>query len=368
MVVSKAEVAALRQWILTGEPPAVTPAVAAVAVEQGLAGLLLAGLGSRPGLVGGGELDRLRDAMRGSLARGLRLVHLAGRAQGLLSARGLRSLPLKGAALAESLYDSVGFRPMLDADLLVLDAWPDAVEALLVEGYRAAARSDHASVFVCPVSGGILELHRSVTSCPGLFPMDTSALWSRSLPAEGPVSRLPSTEDLLVHLCLHASFQHGLVLSLVQWLDFRQLLTRRAVDVDRVIAIASEAQAVAAVGLALRVATVVVGAPMPEALADAIAAAPAPALLAGAPGRVAGRVRRPRRSRARAASVRARRGSPPRARRRDLGPGRRGVPPADGRDRGKGPPSGPALGAPHAPVLARGRVVSAGRRVDRCPS
>lgn len=98
--------------------------------------------------------------------------------------------------------------------------------------------------------------------------MDTSALWSRSLPAEGPVFRLPSTEDLLVHLCLHASFQHGLVLSLVQWLDFRQLLTRRAVDVDRVIAIASEAQAVAAVGLALRVATVVVGAPMPEALAD----------------------------------------------------------------------------------------------------
>jgi hypothetical protein len=270
MVVSKPEVATLRQWILTGEPPAVTPELAAVAVEQGLAGLLLAGLGTRPGLVGSGELDRLRDAMRGSLARGLRLVHLAGRAQGLLSARGLRSLPLKGAALAESLYDSVGFRPMLDADLLVLDAWPDAVEALLVEGYRAAARSDHASVFVCPVSAGILELHRSVTSCPGLFPMDTSGLWSRSLPADGPVSRLPSTEDLLVHLCLHASFQHGLVLSLVQWLDFRLLLSLRAVNIDRVIAIASEARAVAAVGLALRTAAVVVGAPVPEALEAAL--------------------------------------------------------------------------------------------------
>ena len=270
MVVSKAEIAALRNWILTGEAPEVTPGVAAAAVEQGLAGLLLAGLGPRPGLVGSDELDRLRDAMRVSLARGLRLVHMAGRTQDLLAARGVRSLPLKGAAVAESLYDSVGFRPMLDADLLVLDSWPDAVEALLVEGYRAAVLSDHAMVFVCPVTAGLLELHRSVTSCPGLFPMDPNALWSRSLLGDGPVSRLPSTEDLLVHLCLHASFQHGLVLSLVQWLDFRRLLSLRAVDFDRLIVLASEARAVAAVGLALRVAAVVVGAPVPETLAAAV--------------------------------------------------------------------------------------------------
>jgi Uncharacterised nucleotidyltransferase len=267
MVVSKAEVAVLRDWMLTGRAPEVTPEVAAAAVQQGLAGLLLAGLGPRPGLVGAGELDLLRNAMRGSLARGLRLLHLAGRAQDLLSARGVRSLPLKGAALAESLYDSVGFRPMLDADLLVLDSWPDAVEALLEEGYRAAVLADHATVFVCPVTDGILELHRSVTSCPGLFPMDPSALWSRSLPGAGPVSRLPSPEDLLVHLGLHASFQHGLVLSLVQWLDFRHLLTRRALDVDRLSAIASESRAVAAVGLALRVAATVVGAPLSPELA-----------------------------------------------------------------------------------------------------
>ncbi len=247
----------------------VTPELAHAACEQGLAGLLLAGLGSRPGLVGDRELDRLRDGMRAGLARGVRLVHLAGRTQALLSARGLRSLPLKGVALAESLYDSIGFRPMLDADLLVLDAWPDAVEALLVEGYRAAVSADHATVFVCPVSGGILELHRSVTSCPGLFPMHANSLWSRSLPGDGPVSRFPSTEDLLVHLSLHASFQHGLVLSLVQWLDFRHLLLRRAVDLDRVVALATEARALGALGLALRVAAVVVGAPVPKELTAA---------------------------------------------------------------------------------------------------
>jgi Uncharacterised nucleotidyltransferase len=269
VVVSKPAVEALREWIVTGQPPEVSGEVATAAIDQGLAGLLLAGLGPRPGLVDALELDRLRDALHASLARSVRLVHLAGRTQSLLLARGLRALPLKGTALAESLYPSVGFRPMLDADVLLLDAWPDAVEALLVEGYRAAVVADHATVFVCPVSGGILELHRSVTSCPGLFPMDANALWSRSLPAEGPVSRLPSPEDLLVHLCLHASFQHGLVLSLVQWLDFRQLFSRRAVDVRRVLAIAAEAQALPAVGLALRVARTLVGAAVPEELAEA---------------------------------------------------------------------------------------------------
>jgi len=273
MYVSKAEVLVLRNWILTGRAPEVTPEVAAAAIEQGLAGLLLAGLGPRPGLVGAADLDRLRDAMRCTLARSLRLVHLAGRAQGFLNARGVRSLPLKGAALAESLYDSVGFRPMLDADLLALDAWPDAVEALLEQGYRAAIRTAHATVFVCPVSAGILELHRSVTSCPGLFPMDANALWSRSVPADGPVSRLPSTEDLLVQLSLHASFQHGLVLSLVQWLDFRNLLSRWTVDVDRLVAIASEARALPAVGLSLRAAAAVVGATVTP---DLLAATPLP--------------------------------------------------------------------------------------------
>lgn len=270
MGVSKTPVAALRDWVLTGETPPVGLDIASAAVEQGLAGLLLVGLGSRPGLVAPSTLDHLREAMRRSLVRGVRLLDLAGRAQRILGDRGVRSLPLKGAALAEPLYDSVGFRPMLDADLLALDAWPDAVEALLEEGYRAAVRADHAFVFVCPTTGAILELHRSVTSCPGLFPTNANDLWSRSLPAEGPVSRHPSAEDLLVQLSLHASFQHGLVLSLVQWLDFRRLLERRPVDIERVIAITAAARAESAVGAALRVAHAVVGASVPGDLTRAL--------------------------------------------------------------------------------------------------
>ena len=274
MGVSKSPVGALRDFILTGEMRGIGPHEAAVAVEQGLAGLLLDGIGGRAGLVAPEVLERLRESTRRSLVRGVRLLDLAGRAQRLLLARGVRTLPLKGAALAESLYDSVAFRPMLDADLLVLDAWTDAVEALLEEGYVCAARADHAFVFVCPTTGGILELHQSITSCPGLFPASAEALWSRSLPAEGPLCRLPSSEDLLVQLSLHASFQHGLVLSLVQWLDFRRLFERVALDRDLVMQVTAEARAQAAVALALRAAQMVVGAPVPQDLLRALEPTP----------------------------------------------------------------------------------------------
>jgi hypothetical protein len=272
MAPSKAERDALRAWLSGGERPALSPAMASAAHRQGLAGLLLSDLdladGSGLGADDGG-LRLLRDAARRSLVSGVRLLHLCERARRVLSARGLRALPLKGAALGEWLYDSLADRPMLDADLLVLDAWPDAVQALLVEGYRDAAGADHARVLVCPVTGGLLELHRSVTSCPGLFAFDRDGLWSRSLHAPGLVTRRPGDEDLLIQLCLHASFQHGLVLSLVQWLDLRRLLEKRSLDIALAAEIAERAGAVPAVAAALHAAEAVVAAPVSEKLREA---------------------------------------------------------------------------------------------------
>src|SRR4029450_5847578 len=90
-------------------------------------------------------------------------------------------------------------------------------------GFSVLARADHAWAFLDPLSGSVLELHHSVTSCPGLFPLDGPGLVARSREGSGQVRRLPAPEDLLVHLAMHASFQHGLVLSLVQWLHFRRL-------------------------------------------------------------------------------------------------------------------------------------------------
>ena len=63
-----------------------------------------------------------------------------------LTAAGIPTLALKGAALVESVYDSLGQRPMNDLDILVpAGQAAAAAELLLAEGYRWAAPTDLAA-------------------------------------------------------------------------------------------------------------------------------------------------------------------------------------------------------------------------------
>jgi hypothetical protein len=216
-------------------------------------------------------VDALRETHHRALVRGVRQLDAAARVAALLRDRGLRSLPLKGAALVERLYDSVADRPMADVDILALDDWPASVRVLRDAGFRDADPADHARSFEDPVSGTVVELHHSVTSCPGLFTVDAEGLWARSVDARGQIARVPSIEDLLVQLSLHAAFQHGLVLTLVQYLDFRRLFERLPPEPGRLLARAEEAGALGALAAAIEAASVVVGLSPAAALAEALA-------------------------------------------------------------------------------------------------
>ena len=264
--------AALRAWLLRGEAPCPRDAsegraILDAAVSQGLAGLLAGALDAWPE-----DLRRRLESMRRSLLfRGVQQLDTLAWASDSLAREGLRSLPLKGAALAEDLYASVADRPMCDVDLLALDDFDASLRLLEARGLRLVDRGDHAAALRCE-GGVVLELHESVTSCPGLFPAHHEALWARSREARGQVLRLPSAEDLLVQLGLHAAFQHGLVLTLVQYLDFRRLL-ERPLDPARVTTIAAGMGAEAALAVALEAAAVLVAAPFPEALRRCLAPA-----------------------------------------------------------------------------------------------
>lgn len=263
--------ALLRELAVTGTLPALPAGVAPqdlaqAARAQGVAGLLL-GLVERDRPAWAAPVEAsLADRRRADLVRTLAQVGLAARVLALLGSRGVRALPLKGAALAETVYDVESDRPMSDVDVLALERWPEARAALVEEGYAEVARGDHAWAFRAPGGGEIVELHRSVVSAPGLFPLDAEGLWARSRPGRGQLPRLPSAEDLLLQLALHAAFQHGLVLSLVQWLDFRRLLEREPVDVSRLVALAALARAEVPLGAALLAAEAVVKAPVPALL------------------------------------------------------------------------------------------------------
>jgi hypothetical protein len=244
-----------------------TEALAEEAIRQGLAALVLDACPWTP--VARSRLDGARLA---ALARNVRLLDLARRLAAALAAAGVRALPMKGTALlamgcgVPAPYDSEADRPMADLDLLVLDDWGAAMAAADAEGLTPLAASDHAQPFLDPSTGEMLELHVAPTSCPDLFPQDADALWSRARTGASLLPRVPSPEDLLVQLALHAAFQHGLVLRLGQWLDFRRLLERTLLDRDRLLAIAMSARAVPALWAALDTARRVVAAPVPPDL------------------------------------------------------------------------------------------------------
>ena len=261
----------LRTLVATGRleaPPEGLPALALAeaASDQGVAGLLLAAVECQRPAWAEPISEALGARRRASLVRTLGQIGLAARSLSLLEGRGLRALPLKGVVLAETVYDVESDRPMSDVDLLALERWPEAVGVLREAGFVEVARGDHAWAFRDPGGREILELHRSVVSAPGLFPPDPGGLWERCRAGRGQLSRLPSPEDLLLQMALHAAFQHGLCLSLVQWLDFRRVLEREAIDPSLLLALAGRARAGVPLGAALLAAEAVVGAPLPDAL------------------------------------------------------------------------------------------------------
>jgi hypothetical protein len=240
--------------------------LAGAARALGVSGLLLGALERDRPAWAASLVGPLATERRQLLVRTLAQVGLAARALDLLAARGIRGLPLKGAVLAETVYDVESDRPMSDVDVLALERFPDAVAALREAGFADLVRGDHAWAFRDPAGAGILELHRSVVSAPGLFPLDPEGLWARSRAGRGQLSRRPSPEDLLLQLALHAAFQHGLVLSLVQWLDFRRVLEREAIDPGGLLSLAAAARAELPLAAALLAAEAVVKAPIPGPL------------------------------------------------------------------------------------------------------
>ncbi len=272
-VPSSKPAAVLRNLIVdsrTAAPVEAEAPLAALVYEarrQGVTGTLLAAIeeGRLPWAFPAREalIAERRRVLVGTLGQ----VALAERVASLLAEQGIRSLPMKGVAVVETVCDSEADRPMSDTDLLALERWPDAVALLRRNGFVELGRADHAWALRDPQSDLVVELHRSLTSAAGLFPFDGEELWARRRRGRGQLSALPAAEGLLLQLALHATFQHGFSLSLVQWLDFRRLLEREPIDYDRVRALAERARAETPLAAALLAAEAVVGCPFPPALA-----------------------------------------------------------------------------------------------------
>jgi hypothetical protein len=181
-------------------------------------------------------LEALQDARNLELAKAVvRMSHLDELGEIALGKR-LDLCVLKGAAFAAALYRDPAARPMGDVDVLARPSdrarWTNEIESM---GYEIVSRSDHATSFRRRHSGVLLELHHELTSSASFLGLATDEVLDRSValpPVDGTRLRTLGWEDHLLHLALHASFQHGFRQPAVNAWDARCIAERSDFDVD----------------------------------------------------------------------------------------------------------------------------------------
>jgi Uncharacterised nucleotidyltransferase len=229
----------------------------AAAERHRLAPLVLEGLSHLP--VAPAEFQaRLVDIRNLELAKAVVRLHHVDELGAVALREGMDLHLLKGAAFATTLYRDPGLRPMTDIDVLVepssFEHWSSELEKL---GYALVDVSDHASCYRRRETGVLVEIHRTLTSAAEYLGLDTGAILERSRPVDGGTRlRTLSWEDHLLHLSLHASFQHGFRQAGLNAWDARAIAERADFDIESFVERAREGRLAAWVygGLAMSVA------------------------------------------------------------------------------------------------------------------
>jgi hypothetical protein len=194
----------------------------ALAQRHGVAPMLYATLKKRAITPPPAIADQLRQIYLASASRNLHLFQELGKILRALQSANIAVIPLKGACLAQAIYGNIALRPMGDVDLLVKpDEMARALDVLRALGYASVHSFDPVieqtiSQHMPPMykAGGLhVEMHWTIVSPRSNIHLnqgDLDQLWSRAVTAQiaGVQVLTLGSEDLLVHLCLHASIQH----------------------------------------------------------------------------------------------------------------------------------------------------------------
>lgn len=179
--------------------------------------------------------DTLGDACRRITFRNLRgTSELAAVARTLQDA-GIRVIVLKGAYLAPGVYGDPALREMNDLDIMVPKRdLPRAFATIQTCGYAPVApatlvvRSEIRQDAPPLVKQGSMpiELHWTITPPLEPYAIEADELWTRTTRTTigGVVIEALSTEDLLLHLCAHASYHHQFELGLRPFCDIARLV------------------------------------------------------------------------------------------------------------------------------------------------
>ena len=228
----------------------------------------------RKELEGAERLNAVRNRL---LARGL------GEILGRFARAGIPAIPLKGVALAESLYGDVSLRVCSDVDVLVRrNAVGPAIELLQADGFRGtdryharAAEIDlllRSNMEYCLASPPasfryVLELHWDIAWRWRADSEMVDHLWGEARPGTvlGTDASVLSPEWELLYLALHAARHRW---SSLKWLvDIHQICVRGGLDWSGVEGRARRFDLERALHLTLGACRTLLGTPLPPALA-----------------------------------------------------------------------------------------------------
>jgi hypothetical protein len=206
----------------TGGEPVNWNMVTAIAADHGIAPLLYKRL----------EESAAQVPVPADVCQGLRRVYVASAVRNMsflgtlrkvlqrLRSTGISVIVLKGSYLAGAVYGDDALRPMVDVDLMVPRADMLRACSLLLEmgqshlqltDVQSHCRKRHHLPAVVINNRVGIELHWNIVPPVGPVRIDAAGLWERACPAVmGGVEVLAlSPVDLLLHLCVHASYSDG---------------------------------------------------------------------------------------------------------------------------------------------------------------
>jgi hypothetical protein len=225
-----------------------------------------------------GALEHLRDVAVCSAAQSLQITRELAEILTLFRRQDIPVIVLKGAHLGHVVYRNMALRTMGDLDLMVRRHHLAEAERLLgglgyVPQYDPLLQVDytrhqHTRPLGKPGASRI-DVHWSIARPTAPFHVDLEGVWTRARPARiaGVEALVLSPEDLLLHLCLHTSFDHQFRLGLRASWDIHEVVRHHhdEIDWDQLVRRAREWGIARYVHVTLRLVRDMLGADIPPA-------------------------------------------------------------------------------------------------------
>ena len=227
-------------------------------------------------------LKKLQSATLHTGLKNTKLYHELANVLNGFNQESIAVIVLKGAHLAELIYPNIALRPMDDVDLLVKrNDLKRAEEKLFEMGYvhltedaeRMKSTAPHHLTPFRKNGCSPIEVHWTLPSM-GSVDKDVDDIWTRaqSVPIAGCQAHVLSPEDLLLHVCAHASLHHRFGLGLRPLADVAAITEWHSgvLDWAKVRRYAGKWRLITGVYLTLQLTKEMIGANIPDDALDAM--------------------------------------------------------------------------------------------------